>query len=297
MSVCIELARAARAKGCSRCSLVRFAKTAPTSVHAVSRVERKRRTAAIVSALLEPKLESLPPLTDLSDFLEARPRAILPANFESIALLEAGSDVEASEWIEPVERTGADKIGRIVSASVEWCDLFRAGRNASEQLAGIAVKELLVGPTLELDALRPRSAQLQLLYDRNSGDDASGMTQESGTARPLQPDALVLASDGWRTLFKGEDKVEGNMAGAVRDVVKKMKVWDEARHGQLPYVLAYAAAGRNVALYAVTREDVLKQRLPCAVSRRFDMSVPSDRLRLLCVAVQLYRLLEAVSTA
>ena len=255
-------------------------------------------TSAIVEELLSPKLTVLPAVDELLYFLEGRPRVRLPAMDVTVAqILAAQEAIDVRDWIERDSRSGAHTLGGLVSASVRWYDVFRTGRVCSEQVTGLAVKELLLGPMLMLDALRPPAQQLRLQFDRDSGDGASGITQASGTARPLRADTLLRASDCWRTLLKGEDKLEGNLGGAVKDLVRKMQVWDDAWYGELPYVLTYAAAGKRVGLYAVTRDDVDMRRLPRAVTRTYDMTDPSERLRLFCVAIQLYRILEAVNAA
>ena len=217
----------------------------------------------------------------------------LPAADSTIALIRATRDaVDLHDWVESETRSGARKLSRMISTLLEWN--LVGTESSSEQMSGIAMYLLLVGPIVQLDELLPSDVQLQLQVERDTGDAESGMTQLSETRRPLRPDLILRARDGWRVLLRGEEKVVGKLSDAVKDLAEKVKVWDEAWYGTLPYALAYAAAGPNVVIYAIPRDDV---RNPCAVTREFNVLRLADRLRLLCVVVQLHRLMQATAAA
>ena len=239
--------------------------------------------------LLRPKLTALPELQELRQIREAGPPVRLPvahwlANRFST---EATLMPTAAEFIERESLSKAWTLSGSLSACLQW--EWVAG---GEQHTLLAVEALLITPLRALDKLAPPDAMLRLTKLRDAADSSTGMTRSSSNGKPLRPDLQLRAGDG-RLIFKGEDKAS-NLDAAVKDLGDKTLVWSPLVYGSLPYLLCYAAGGPRLQLYAIPRTA---PRAPVPITRIFDMSLEQDRVPLLCCAVQLHRLLQAVSLA
>ena len=242
----------------------------------------------ICARLLQPMLTALPAILDLRGMLSAPLPVRLPVfdwlytQFIRDALL-----VPAAAHLEPESLSHAQALSARLSGCLLWDWV-----PGNEQHTMLAVEALLISPLMSIDKFAPRGAKLSLVKQRDTSDSSSGMTSLSTKGQPQRPDLQLRSSDGMRLLFKGEDKVE-DLAKAVKDLCNKMApVWSPLLYGTLPYLLCYAAAGSKVQLYAMPRDN---SHALVAISDVFDMSQIGDRVSLLCVAVQLHRLLQAVN--
>jgi hypothetical protein len=249
-------------------------------------VSRRDASAAVCSRLLLPALQELPSLQSLEGFLSKPPSVPLPLLDWLMTQLESSPDlVSILPLVQAEDVTSARALAADFSACLRW--LYVPGK---EQHTLVAVEALLVQPLLFLDRAAPAEVQLRAVPQRDTSDSTSGMTLSSATGKPLRPDFQLRSSDGRRLLFKGEDKFE-SLALAVRDLHLKTAHWSPLFYGDLPYLLCYAAAGSSFRFYAIPRGG---SQAPWPISPVFDLTRTDDRVRLLCAAVQLHRLLFAV---
>ena len=230
----------------------------------------------------------MPTLAQLQSFLEAPLAACLPVPDNWIAHLS--SDAATAHVVPLLERVTANRavaLAETASAALRW--VWTPG---SEQHTLLAVEALFVNYLTMLDQLAPPTAQLSFQRRRDTGDASSGMSTLSSTGRPVRPDFLLLSSDGKQLYMKGEDK-DRDLRKAIADLINKIaREWSPLLYGDLPFLLCYAAAGSSFQLCAIPRDDT---RSAVPVSRVYDMARPADRVQLLCLAVQVHRLLQRIS--
>ena len=241
-------------------------------------------STSVCAQLLQPPLETLPELQDLRTVLEAP----LPVRLPVANGLAARFSHALARHVEPESESHALELSVHLSACLLWHWV-----PGSEQHTLLGVEALLINPPMALDEFAPEDVRLRLVKRRDTADSSSGMTSLSQKGKPQRPDLQLLSSDGMRLLLKGEDKA-ADLVAAVKDLFRKTAVWSPMVYGTLPYLLCYAAAAHRIQLYAIPRGG---SQQPHAISRVFDMSDSRDRVPLLCVAVQLHRLLRAVSTS
>ena len=243
------------------------------------------QSTRVCARLLQPPLDALPELGALREALEAP----LPVRLPVVNWLPGKfNDDLALRWLEPESQSRALELSLRLSGCLVWP--WVPGK---EQHTLLAVEALLISPLMALDEFAPPDLRLDLIKQRDTADSSSGMTSLSKRGKPQRPDLQLRSSDGMRLLFKGEDKA-AELKDAVEDLRKKTAVWSALVYGKLPYLLCYAAAGPRVRLYAVSRGG---SQQPQAISRVYDMSSLTDRVPLLCLAVQLHRLLRVVFTS
>ena len=80
--------------------------------------------------------------------------------------------------------------------------------------------------------------------------DPSGITIDS-----LWPDVLVWVQDA--LVFKAEEKKDGNFSVVMEELRDKMKDWNLASCGNLPYLLSYGAVKENLQFFAITKDSNL----------------------------------------
>jgi hypothetical protein len=94
-----------------------------------------------------------------------------------------------------------------------------------------------------------------------------------------------------QTVFLGEEKMAGNMEAAIDDVRTKM-VWTRAQLGDdLPYLLAYAAAGTKIQLLMVMPDG----EVATIFDNELDLQIFDDRLFIVRAVVNIARLLPAMA--
>ena len=242
----------------------------------------------VCARLLQPTLAALPVLDDLRAMLMAPPPVRLPVRDSLFKRFRSNPRlVSAATHLEPESVSHAEDL----STNLSYCLLWE-WIPGNEQHTLLGVETLLINPLMCLDNFAPLNARLNLVKQRDTGDSSSGMTSLSTRGQPQRPDLQLRTSDGMRLLFKGEEKNK-ILADAVNDLRSKMTTeWSSLLYGTLPYLLCYAAAGSSIQLYAIPRGD---PTAIVAISDVFDMSQAEHRVAMLCVAVQLLRLLQAVN--
>ena len=244
------------------------------------------KSTVVCAELLLPELAEMPALNDLRKLLEMPPSVrlpVAPSLIRKLSVDEVLADTVAAH-LEADTINNAFGLSIYLSACLSF--IWTPG---NEQHTLLGVEALLIAPLAALDLLAPAKVRLCLSKQRDTADSSSGMTRSSCSGKALRPDLQLRTGDG-RLLFKGEDKAY-NLTAAVTDLCTKTTVWSPLLYGTLPYLLCYAAAGPSLQLYAIPRIGL---QTPIPISCVYDMSSVRDRVSLLCVAVQLHRLLSAV---
>ena len=164
-------------------------------------------------ALLVPALQQLPPLNQLSAFLnQPLPSKIRvsPAVFRSIR----DSDLEISQSFQPsfhIDHQLQDLASRVIQHNPHL---------GGEPLTAGAVDRSLLDMLLSIDQLLPIQSSMRVNFQiqRDQADSDSQMTVRSATGSSLRPDVQLRAEDNVRLLFKGEEKGQGHSLADAREV-------------------------------------------------------------------------------
>ncbi|KAJ3077185.1 hypothetical protein HK102_005283, partial [Quaeritorhiza haematococci] len=240
----------------------------------------------------------------LHELLEPFPKA--PSSLEVLKQYLVGPLPRALPIIEPIiedERVELSH-GRLalhVTAAIDMCGM--AGTSEDMRHLGI---DLLIRTMVE-DA-RDYGMIPEVEFDRNT-TGGSGVTKgfdfmehilsdsfltdlplifssTAATAKSLRPDWMVWLKGN--LLFKGEEKAEQREFGdAIKELTSKFGVMPRMFYSNVSFMICYAAAGPLLAFYAIERET----RALHDISPVYRLTIPSDRLSILCVVFNILRLL------
>lgn len=153
--------------------------------------------------LLQPPLEGLPQLSELTQVLFRFPDAKLPVSSAVLGGLTAHNPLFARFEVDT---------GSFASLSLGISQaMFFSPEPGSEAMTLSAVDRFLVALLKQsLDTLVQASdLSVGLSVRRDEGDDDSTMTKLSASGRSLRPDGQLRSMDGMRLLFKWEEKAAG----------------------------------------------------------------------------------------
>ncbi|GES95131.1 hypothetical protein RCL_jg19337.t1 [Rhizophagus clarus] len=130
---------------------------------------------------------------------------------------------------------------------------------------------------------------LPIEMDRNSKD------QGTTTVGNKRPDFLCWINDV--LLFKGEEKADAkDFSIAERELEDKFNTFDPLNFGNIQFMLCYAVAGPNLRFYAIDgsqNANPLNRLVP--LSNRLDIKNSRDRVSILCIVVNIARIIRTVS--
>ncbi|KAF0465663.1 crinkler family protein [Gigaspora margarita] len=130
---------------------------------------------------------------------------------------------------------------------------------------------------------------LPIDLDRNTRDQG---TTTIGTKRP---DFLCWANNV--LLFKGEEKaVNADFPKAVNELEEKFNKFDPMYFGNIQFMICYAAAGTRLRFFAIDGSSNTNSpsRL-IALSNQLDINTRRDRISILCIVVNIARIIRTVS--
>ena len=163
-----------------------------------------------------------------------------------------------------------------------------------EPFTAIAVHNNVIAVLTKLDRLLPPASRIGLKIQRDEADSDSLMTLKSAKGDSLRPDGQLRHSDQLRLLSKWEEKGSAHpLKDAVEDLQKKTAVWSPLYYGNLSYLVCFAAAGAHFQFYVIQRGG----SYPIKIGPVFNMLLADDRAWLILAAVNLYRLLAAISAS
>uniref|UniRef100_A0A7S0RFW1 Protein kinase domain-containing protein n=1 Tax=Chlamydomonas leiostraca TaxID=1034604 RepID=A0A7S0RFW1_9CHLO len=135
-------------------------------------------------------------------------------------------------------------------------------------------------------------SDVQLLF-KISLNKAEGSTSSSVTKPRTRPDALLLS--GNCTLLIGEDKQEGGMLGALKDVMGKFSGLSAIHYGPVGHILAYTAAGLQVQLHTVSLGQ--QQTQITHVTPVLDLKKPHHRMAFVLILAKVYLVLHRMAAS
>ena len=179
-------------------------------------------------------------------------------------------------------------LSRSISTAVEDTPILGGKRFTAEAVYTIVIKILI-----NLDRLLPPASRIGLNIQREAESD-SLMTLKSAKGDSLRPHGQLRHRDQIRLLAKWVEKGAAHpLKDAVQDLQKKTAVWSPLYYGNLSYLVCFAAAGAQFQFYVIQRGC----STPINIGPAFNMTLADDRAWLTLAAVNLYRLLAAISAS
>ncbi|CAJ0913014.1 6765_t:CDS:2 [Entrophospora sp. SA101] len=127
-------------------------------------------------------------------------------------------------------------------------------------------------------------------------ENALGLTITEGSEMDQGSIIDKLIKDPLTTLSEKDDNIEISMArnltdnstattkkSSVNELESKMKIWNVLFYGDVPYILAYAAAGYRLGFFAINNKKELIK-----ISKRFRLTDPKDRSQILKCVINIY---------
>ncbi|CAJ0628993.1 9302_t:CDS:1 [Entrophospora sp. SA101] len=147
----------------------------------------------------------------------------------------------------------------------------------SEMDQGSVIDKLIKDP---LTTLSEKDDNIEISMARNLTDNSTATTKKSCPDFSVWLERKIL-------IFKGEEKryVE-DFDETVNELESKMKIWNVLFYGDVPYILAYAAAGYRLGFFAINNKKELIK-----ISKRFRLTDPKDRLQILKCVINIYRII------
>ncbi|GES74974.1 hypothetical protein RCL_jg13042.t1 [Rhizophagus clarus] len=241
------------------------------------------RTATICDALIQP-FDTVPSQAgDLMSLIHMPLTRKLPVSFyEEIKFPQLADFIETKN-----DECGSDlskHISHILTDIVQKQSL----NNTSEDMLHYGVDSMIRVP-LQIFHENLGGGVLPIEMDRNSKD------QGTTTIGNKRPDFLCWTNNV--LLFKGEEKAEiGNFSEAVDELEGKFDKFDPMYFGDIQFMIYYAVAGPRLRFYAIDGSPNTNppSRL-VALSNQLDMSNRRDRVSILCVVVNIARIMRTVS--
>ncbi|CAJ0864919.1 9963_t:CDS:2 [Entrophospora sp. SA101] len=109
------------------------------------------------------------------------------------------------------------------------------------------------------------------------------------TIDSLQPDVLVWVQDA--LVFKAEEKKDGDFNVVMEELRDKMKDWNLASCGNLPYLLSYGAVKENFQFFAITKDSNLM-----SISPRYNISTFAGGFKVLISTLNMFKCFLAAAT-
>lgn len=241
--------------------------------------KQEDRSEQLSLHLVRPALNNPPDIEQLEEYLATPPDASVPISADALYTIR---DYPISQHF--VAAHGS--LAQAVSAAVWTAPII----GSSEHFTVIAEQSCVVSILQALDhALGIH--RIGLVLERDQGDTTSLMTVLSPSGHPLRPDGVLRDADGFRLLAKWEDKgALHSMDDAVQDLQSKTGQWTRLYYGDIKYLPCFAACGTKLRFYAIDRQHVTD---PVPISPTLDMSLATERARLVLYAVKFYKLLMA----
>ncbi|RHZ62043.1 hypothetical protein Glove_344g93 [Diversispora epigaea] len=240
------------------------------------------RTGIICDALIKP-FSSVPNrVEDLTPLISAPLTRKLPVSFyEEIKFPQLADFIE----------TKNDEYGSSLSKHISYLLTEIAEKqnlnNTSEDMLHWRVDSII---RISLQIFHENlGGMLPIQIDRNSKD------QGTTTVGNKRPDFLCWANNV--LLFKGEEKAGiEDFQKATDELEEKFNKFDPMFFGNIQFMICYAAAGAKLRFYAIDGSPNTNppSRL-VALSSQFDMINRRDRVSILCIVVNIARIMRTVS--
>ncbi|CAL8469811.1 g9353 [Coccomyxa elongata] len=234
----------------------------------------------VCSQVIQPPLPRVPDVSELQSVLFD----VLPVKLPISARVLASLSSDVSRHFQP----GTGSLSCLISTAIE-----NTPRLGGQLLTAIAVHNIVMAILIKLDELLSPFFSIGLYIQRDEADSDSLMSLKSAAGGSLRPTGQLRQIDETRLLAKWEEKGAGHpLQDAKQDLQKKTAVWSPLYYGNLDYLVCFAAAGRLFQFCAIQRGCT---SYPTEIGPEFNITLPNHRARLVLAAVNLYRVLAAVS--
>ena len=230
---------------------------------------------------MNPSLPQPPDISQLQSVLFSHLAVKLPIDPSVLARLMSN--------VSPHFQPARGSLSRCISTAVE-----NTPELGGKRFTAIAVHNIVIAVLNKLDELLPPASRIGLKIEREEAESDSLMTLKSAMGDSLRPDGQLRHSDQIRLLAKWEENGAGHpLRDAVQDLQRKTAVWSPLYYGHLDYLVCFAAAGALFQFYVIQRGC----SYAIEIGPEFNMTLADDRAWLILAAVNLYRLLAAISAS
>ncbi|CAB4400459.1 unnamed protein product [Rhizophagus irregularis] len=241
------------------------------------------RTALICDILIQPFNTVPNRANDLKPLVDAKLIRKLPVSF-----YEERKFPQFAEYIQTNDDECGSNLAKHISCLLT--DIFEKQDfdDTSEDMVHWGIDSLIRIP-LQIFRESLGGGVLPIEMDRNSKN------QGTTTVGNKRPDFLCWTNDV--LLFKGEEKADAkDFSIAERELEDKFNKFDPLNFGNIQFMLCYAVAGPNLRFYAIDgspNANPLNHLVP--LSNRLDIKNSRDRVSILCIVVNIARIIRTVS--
>ena len=248
-------------------------------------VEIKAQVKALVGSL--PKLEELTAVITTENFpIKIPAETLIMKNIVSKAIAQNPNwDLDYNNWsIGCLELSETHSIIEFYPVLYVISQTLGSFSHVSEDMFRSTFDALLGWPIKHL--LSPVIVNL----GRNS-EEVSNLWL---TKRNTRPDFLLSVKEV--LLLRGEEKADGkSIEKPAEELVRKIRNWNPAVYGRLPYVFGFASAGYKFRLYALHPQPGTLEVLKTQIGRELNLALVMDALQLVQWVFYLARLIDLLS--